>query len=67
RTAPVIQVVPKRDLKHIGFTLNGGEYGLGPDSDEDQAVAVKPYTQVVNSDVLNTMAEWTNDANAIAQ
>lgn len=67
RTAPVIQVVPKRDLKHIGFTLNGGEYGLGPDSDEDQAVAVQPYTQVVNSDVLNTMAEWTNDANAIAQ
>ncbi|WP_395538541.1 phage distal tail protein [Lactiplantibacillus pentosus] len=41
--------------------------GLGPDSDEDQAVAVQPYTQVVNSDVLNTMAEWTNDANAIAQ
>nr|WP_253956029.1 phage tail domain-containing protein [Lactiplantibacillus pentosus] len=67
RTAPVIQVVPKRDLKHIGFTLNGGEYGLGPDSDEDQAVAVKPYTQVVNSDVLNTMAEWTNDSTAIAQ
>ncbi|MCT3236409.1 phage tail family protein [Lactiplantibacillus plantarum] len=67
RTEPVIQVVPKRDLKHIGFTLNGGEYGLGPDSDEDQAVAVQPYTQVVNSDVLNTMAEWTNDANAIAQ
>lgn len=67
RTAPVIQVVPQRDLKHIGFTLNGGEYGLGPDSDEDQAVAVQPYTQVVNSDVLNTMAEWTNDANAIAQ
>ena len=67
RTDPVIQVVPKRDLKHIGFTLNGGEYGLGPDSDEDQAVAVQPYTQVVNSDVLNTMAEWTNDANAIAQ
>ncbi|TXJ89784.1 phage tail protein, partial [Lactiplantibacillus plantarum] len=67
RTEPVIQVVPKRDLKHIGFTLNGGEYGLGPDSDEDQAVAVQPYTQVVNSDVLNTMAEWTNDTNAIAQ
>ncbi|OAX76127.1 phage tail protein [Lactiplantibacillus plantarum] len=67
RTEPVIQVVPKRDLKHIGFTLNGGEYGLGPDSDEDQAVAVQPYTQVVNSDVLNTMAEWTSDANAIAQ
>ncbi|MGY5275488.1 phage tail domain-containing protein [Lactiplantibacillus plantarum] len=67
RTEPVIQVVPKRDLKHIGFTLNGGEYGLGPDSDEDQAVAVQPYTQVVNSNVLNTMAEWTNDANAIAQ
>ncbi|WP_412936639.1 phage tail domain-containing protein [Lactiplantibacillus plantarum] len=66
-TEPVIQVVPKRDLKHIGFTLNGGEYGLGPDSDEDQAVAVKPYTQVVNSDVLNTMAEWTNDSTAIAQ
>lgn len=67
RTEPVIQVIPKRDLKHIGFTLNGGEYGLGPDSDEDQAVAVQPYTQVVNSDVLNTMAEWTSDANAIAQ
>lgn len=67
RTEPVIQVIPKRDLKHIGVTLNGGEYGLGPDSDEDQAVAVKPYTQVVNSDVLNTMAEWTNDTNAIAQ
>ncbi|RDG25080.1 phage tail protein, partial [Lactiplantibacillus plantarum] len=67
RTEPVIQIIPKRDLKHIGFTLNGGEYGLGPDSDEDQAVAVQPYTQVVNSDVLNTMAEWTSDANAIAQ
>ncbi|WP_195631029.1 phage tail domain-containing protein [Lactiplantibacillus plantarum] len=67
RTEPVIQIIPKRDLKHVGVTLNGGEYGLGPDSDEDQAVAVQPYTQVVNSDVLNTMAEWTNDANAIAQ
>ncbi|PKX59536.1 phage distal tail protein [Lactiplantibacillus plantarum] len=67
RTEPVIQIIPKRDLKHIGFTLNGGEYGLGPDSDEDQAVAVQPYTQVVNSDVLNTMVEWTSDANAIAQ
>lgn len=65
RTEPVIQVVPKRDLKYIGFSLNGGQFGLGPESPEDQATAVQPYTKVVD-DPLGTMAMWTNDPNAIS-
>ncbi|MDG6770311.1 distal tail protein Dit, partial [Lactiplantibacillus plantarum] len=35
RTEPVIQVIPKRDLKYIGFSLNGGQFGLGPESPGD--------------------------------
>ena len=65
RTEPVIQVVPKRDLKYIGFTLNEGVFGLGPETSEDQAEAVKPDTKVVD-DTLATMAMWTNDANAVS-
>ena len=65
RTEPVIQVVPKRDLKYIGFSLNGGQFGLGPESPEDQATAVQPYTKVVD-DPLGTMAMWTNDTNALS-
>ncbi|MPQ36922.1 phage tail protein [Lactobacillus plantarum] len=62
-TEPVIQIIPKRDLKHIGFTLNGGQYGIGPETPEDQASAVKPYTDVVR-DPIASMATWTNDASA---
>nr|WP_285814589.1 phage tail domain-containing protein [Lactiplantibacillus plantarum] len=65
RTDPVIQVIPKRDLKYIGFSLNGGQFGLGPESPGDQATAVQPYTKVVN-DPLGTMAMWTNDTNALS-
>lgn len=65
RTEPVIQVVPKRPLKYIGFNLNGGQLGLGPESPEDQATAVQPYTKVVD-DPLGTMAMWTNDPDAIS-
>ncbi|TAS09402.1 phage tail protein, partial [Lactiplantibacillus plantarum] len=65
RTEPVIQVIPKRDLKHIGFSLNGGQFGLGPESPGDQATAVQPYTKAVD-DPLGTMAMWTNDANALS-
>ena len=60
-TEPVIQIIPKRDLKHIGFTLNGGQYGIGPETPEDQASAVKPYTDVVR-DPIASMATWTKDA-----
>ncbi|CCG89825.1 phage tail domain-containing protein [Pediococcus pentosaceus] len=65
RTAPVIQVVPKRPLKYIGFNLNGGQFGLGPESPEDQATAVQPDISVLN-DPVASMAMWTNDANAIS-
>lgn len=65
RTEPVIQVVPKRDLKYIGFTLNEGLYGLGPETSEDQALAIKPDTEIIN-DPLATMAMWTDDANAVS-
>lgn len=65
RTEPVIQVIPKRDLKYIGFGLNGGQFGLGPESPEDQSAAVQPYTKVVD-DPLGTMAMWTNNADAIS-
>ncbi|MDN6052931.1 MAG: phage tail family protein [Lactobacillus sp.] len=61
RTAPVIQIIPKRALKHIGFTLNGGQYGIGPETPEDQASAVQPYTDVVR-DPIASMATWTKDA-----
>ncbi|MEE6680433.1 phage distal tail protein [Pediococcus pentosaceus] len=65
RTAPVIQVVPKRPLKYIGFNLNGGQFGLGPESPEDQATAVQPDINVLH-DPIASMAMWTNDANAIS-
>lgn len=65
RTAPVIQVVPKRPLKYIGFNLNGGQFGLGPESPEDQATAVQTDINVLN-DPIASMAMWTNDANAIS-
>ncbi|WP_262344176.1 phage distal tail protein [Lactiplantibacillus plantarum] len=65
RTEPVIQVIPKRDLKYIGFSLNGGQFGLGPESPGDQATAVQPYTKAVD-DPLGTMAMWTNDTNALS-
>lgn len=64
RTAPVIQVIPKRPLKYIGFNLNGGQFGLGPETPDDQANAIQPDTHVIN-DPIASMAMWTNDANAI--
>lgn len=65
RTAPVIQVIPKRDLKYIGFSLNGGQFGLGPETPNDQANAIQPDVHVIN-DPIASMAMWTNDANAIS-
>ncbi|MGV6878053.1 phage distal tail protein [Lactiplantibacillus plantarum] len=65
RTAPVIQVVPKRPLKYIGFNLNGGQFGLGPETPNDQANAVQPDVHVID-DPIASMAMWTNDANAIS-
>lgn len=65
RTAPVIQVVPKRPLKYIGFSLNGGQFGLGPETPDDQANAIQPDVQVID-DPIASMAMWTNDANAIS-
>lgn len=65
RTAPVIQVVPKRPLKYIGFNLNGGQFGLGPETPDDQANAVQPDIHVID-DPIASMAMWTNDANAIS-
>ncbi|MGA3414146.1 phage tail domain-containing protein [Lactiplantibacillus plantarum] len=65
RTAPVIQVIPKRDLKYIGFSLNGGQFGLGPETPDDQANAIQPDVHVIN-DPIASMAMWTNDANAIS-
>ncbi|MEE6680429.1 phage tail domain-containing protein [Pediococcus pentosaceus] len=60
KTEPVIQIIPKRALKHIGFTLNGGQYGIGPETPEDQASAVQPFTDVVD-DPIASMATWTRD------
>lgn len=65
RTAPVIQVVPKRPLKYIGFNLNGGQFGLGPETPNDQANAIQPDVHVID-DPIASMAMWTNDANAIS-
>lgn len=65
RTAPVIQAVPKRPLKYIGFNLNGGQFGLGPETPDDQANAIQPDVQVID-DPIASMAMWTNDANAIS-
>ncbi|AUI78507.1 phage tail protein [Lactiplantibacillus pentosus] len=65
RTAPVIQVVPKRPLKYIGFNLNGGQFGLGPETPDDQANAIQPDVHVID-DPIASMAMWTNDANAIS-
>lgn len=63
RTAPIVQVVPKRPLKYIGFNLNGGQLGLGPETPDDQANAIQPDISVVN-DPIASMAMWTNDPNA---
>jgi phage-related protein len=65
RTAPVIQVVPKRPLKYIGFNLNDGQFGLGPESPEDQATAVQPDISVIN-DPIASMGMWTSDPNAVS-
>ena len=65
RTAPVIQVVPQRPLKYIGFNLNGGQFGLGPETPDDQANAIQPDIHVID-DPIASMAMWTNDANAIS-
>ncbi|MGA3433938.1 phage tail domain-containing protein [Lactiplantibacillus plantarum] len=65
RTAPVIQVVPKRPLKYIGFNLNGGQFGLGPETPDDQANAIQPDVHVID-DPIASIAMWTNDANAIS-
>lgn len=65
QTAPVIQVVPKRPLKYIGFNLNGGQFGLGPETPDDQANAIQPDVHVID-DPIASMAMWTNDPNAIS-
>ncbi|WFC01020.1 phage tail family protein [Pediococcus pentosaceus] len=65
RTAPVVQVIPKRPLKYIGFNLNGGQFGLGPEAPNDQASAIQPDVPVIN-DPIASMGMWTNDANAIS-
>ncbi|MEE6751161.1 phage tail family protein [Pediococcus acidilactici] len=64
RTEPVIQVIPKRPLKYIGFSLNGGQFGLGPESPVDQDNAIQPDVNVIN-DPISTLATWTNDPDAI--
>ncbi|WP_353726321.1 phage tail domain-containing protein [Lactiplantibacillus plantarum] len=64
-TSPVIQVVPKRPLKYIGFNLNGGQFGLGPETPNDQANAIQPDVHVID-DPIASMAMWTNDPNAIS-
>ena len=65
RTAPVIQAVPKRPLKYIGFNLNGGQFGLGPETPDDQANAIQPDIHVIDYPIAS-MAMWTNDPNAIS-
>lgn len=65
RTEPVIQVVPKRDLKYIGFSLNGGLYGVGPEDPADQDTAVQPYVKAVD-DPMGSMAMWSNNATAVS-
>ena len=65
RTEPVIQVIPERDLKYIGFSLNGGLYGVGPEDPTDQDTAVQPYVTAVD-DPMGSMAMWSNDATAIS-
>ncbi|MCZ3394437.1 phage tail protein, partial [Enterococcus faecium] len=51
--------------KYIGFNLNGGQLGLGPEAPNDQASAIQPDVPVIN-DPIASMGMWTNDANAIS-
>ena len=64
QTEPVIQIIPKRALKYVGYTLNGGDYGIGPEDPLEQAQAVQEWEKVLD-DPVETMAMWSNDAGAI--
>jgi len=64
QTEPVIQIIPKRALKYVGYTLNGGNYGIGPEDPLEQDQAVQEWEKVLD-DPVETMAMWSNDASAI--
>lgn len=64
QTEPVIQIIPKRALRYVGYTLNGGNYGIGPEDPMEQEQAVQEWEKVLG-DPVETMAMWTNDASAI--
>lgn len=62
---PVIQIIPKRALKFVGYTMNDGFFGLGPEDEAEQDQAVQEYEEVVD-DPIGSMALWTNDADAVS-
>lgn len=65
QTEPVIQIIPKRALKYVGYSLNGGNYGVGPEDPVDQAQAVQEWENVID-DPINSMALWSNGADALS-
>lgn len=62
---PVISIIPKRDLNHAGFVLNGGNFGVGTDDDVQQPNVQSPYTSIVE-DNAGSISEWSNDTSAIS-
>lgn len=65
QTEPVIQIIPKRALKYVGYTLNGGNYGVGPEDPIDQDNAVQEWQSVID-DPINSMALWSNGDSALS-
>lgn len=62
---PVISIIPHRDLKFVGYNLNGEYMGLGADADDQQSSIQQKYVNAIN-DNAGTMTPWTQDKNAIA-
>lgn len=65
QTEPIIQIIPKRALKYVGYTLNGGNYGIGPEDPIDQDNAVQEWESVID-DPIKSMALWSSGDDALS-
>ena len=63
---PVIHIIPKHDLFNFGYSLNGGLFGVGPDSSEELDQGVVAQTNKVMADDASTLAMWSRDPDAVS-
>lgn len=62
---PIVSIIPKRDLKYVGYLVNNQHFAVGSDQEEIQSSVQDKYTNML-ADNADTTAPWTNDSSAIS-